>query len=187
MEFFELRGGVLKVKDPTILNVNEFNEIWEGDGTEEKEVANQWFKFLWLYCDYKSPFNDFPDKERKDKSLERCNLKESDVNSSLMKDAIKIYLEIENANPVIQAINSAKTLLHKIVDYVNVVDFDEKIEGGAQKGKLVHSIAEARKTIREMPDIVDTLKELRKAYLEEIKEIDSTRKNTAKGLWDDLE
>jgi len=187
MEVFELKAGRLKIKDANILLIPEFQVLWDSDSSKEKIKVFEMFKFLYLYCDYKSPFNDFNDTKRKEESLLRTTLSSKDLETPNMKAAAKIYIAIENTNPVIKAIGGAKKLLDKMQDYIEEVDFTEKIDGGAQKGKLVHSIAEARKTIIEMPLIVEKLRELRKAYEEETKEVVDYRKNTKPSVWSDIE
>lgn len=187
MEFFEIKANVLKLKDEQIYAVTEFENLYNADTTKDKSRSFQYFRFLYLYCDYKSPFSDFEDKERFKKSLERADLTRDEVDNDLIKNCIKVYQEIENSNPIIQAISGTKKLLDKIQIYINEVDFTEKIESGPQKGKLVHSIAEARKTIIEMPRIVSELKKLLDVYKEELQGKVNYRKNTEASIWSNVE
>lgn len=188
MEFFKLdSGGTLKIKDEHIFVLPEFKDIWQSDKSEDKKKAFEIFKFLYLYCDFKSPFADLSDRERKLESTKRCSINEDDIASELVKKAINLYFKIELSNPVIKAIAGAKKLLDKMQDYIEEVDFTEKIEKGTQQGKLVHSISEARKTIIEMPTIIERLRQLRKAYEEETTEKVDYRKNTQRSVWRDIE
>lgn len=182
MKLFKYENFKLSINQPELLLIREFKDLIDSDKSKEKVKAFKYFTYIYLILDWNSPYVDYTEQNKKDKALFDAGLKEKDLDDVLFTEAYTKYDEIVNSNRILRYAKSQWKMLDKLEEYVDTVDLTEIVESGPQKGKLVHSIAEARKTVKEMPELIEKAKEVRKQVQEELKESTGARGNVEQPL-----
>lgn len=190
MKLFEYdeAGKHLSLNKPEIMLVKEFACILEQDKSKDKKEAFKRFVYAYLVTDWKSPYLFVPEDEKNTMALTDSGLEEEDLKEPSMQALLDKYRRLMESNIVVQQINAANILLEKIASYARSVDLTETIESGPQKGRLVHSVKEARDTIEKMPKLIVQAREIRKLLDEELEEQNQKfRKNDNMGSINELE
>lgn len=175
MKIFEYKDFKLQLNQPEILLVKEFADVIKADRSKDKSKSFRWFTYIYLMIDWSSPYVDYTDQLRKEKALSDAGLKEEDLEDKVFQAVYVKYDEIVNSNRILRYAKSQWKLLDKIEEYVDSVDLTEIVESGPQKGKLVHSVRDARDTVKQMPELIEKAKEVRKQVQEELKESTGAR------------
>lgn len=183
MKLFEYENFNLVINLPEVLLIKEFKDVWESDKSPNKEYAMKIFTFGYLYCDFQSPFSEFEEADKKQESLKSAGLTEDDINTDCVKAFIEMYLKIVNSNRIIRYIKSTWALLDKLEKYALEVDLTKTITSGSHKGRLLHSVRDARDTVKQMPELIIKAKELRELLKEEMKKSDAVRGDLSKGYF----
>lgn len=186
---YDPNSKTLTLNQPEILTIKEFKEVFEDDKSKDKSKAFKRFVYAYLTTDWKSPYLFFPESEKFEMALEDSGLEKKEIESdNKLQALLEKYKKLMDSNIVVQQINAANTLLEKIAAYSKTVDLTETIESGPQKGKLVHSIKDARDTIEKMPKLIMQAREIRKLLDEELEEQNQKfRKNNTVGTMNELE
>lgn len=154
IKFFELDNQwKLTLNVEELLLHSEFATLINADDSENKSEAFKRFKYIYLMCDWQSTFINFTEKDRIKESLVACELRKSDITPDV-KRAMKLYIKIRDSNPILRYAQSQKTIMDKLVDYSEEVNFNDKVEEGAHKGKLVHSTRDAQNQVLKMPEMI---------------------------------
>ncbi len=182
MKIFDYKDFVLSINKVELLLVPEFKAVFTWDKTKDKSKAFRVFTYIYLMLDWSSIYIDYTEENRKVRSIDSSGLTEKEIELDVVKNAFNKYYEIINSNRILRYAKAQWQLLDKIEIYVDSVDFTEVIESGPQKGRLVHSVKEARDTIKQMPELIDKAKEVRKQVQDELKESTGARGNQEQPL-----
>lgn len=164
-ELFKLGTDFLVELDKEwISTVKEFKTILvrdkgtKGDGQARKKLqAQKEFTFIYHYCDYRSKFIDYSERDRIKHALKNAELEPNlDIYKDReLSDAIEVYKALQST-PSLKMIKSLKEGIHtghrvvdRIIDYLNK-KLDELEEGG--------SLEETVKTINGKNVLVDPIK-----------------------------
>src|SRR5690606_41881009 len=116
--------------------------------------------------DFRSPFENYAEKEREDEALAISGLTKAKVNSD--KDlwaAIEKYQELlANSSKTLQGLRSMKYAIDKMYDYLETIDFTERDE----KGALVNNPKTIQAIIKDMPSVSKSLNELEELVKQEM-------------------
>jgi hypothetical protein len=182
MKLFKYENFQLSLNEPEILLVKEFKTLFDSDKSKGKTKSFNYLTYIYLMLDWSSPYIDYTDDLKKERALLDSGLKEDSLKDPLFQDVYSKYDEIINSNRILRYAKSQWKLLDKIEEYVESVDLTEIVESGPQKGKLVHSVRDARDTVKQMPELIEKAKEVRKQVQEELKESTGARGNQEQPL-----
>lgn len=123
MRLFRLVNHKLELVRDELLTITEFRKVLEfGTG---KYTPEQYFIFIYHYCDYTSPYSSYPDEIRFTKAVYEAGFELDYKIDDIVKDAVKRYLEIRET-PTIKSLKSANkallasdTLIGSIVKKLN--------------------------------------------------------------------
>lgn len=169
MKAFNYDKFQLTLNEPEILLVPEFKCLFERDKTKNKTKVFSEFTYIYLMLDWNSPFKEYSDVEREKESLISSGLTEKDIDTSVVA-AMNKYNEIKNSNRILRYIKSTWTLLDKLDEYCNTVDLTSTIDEGPQRGRLIHSVRDARDTAKQMEELINKAKNLPNIFKEEMED-----------------
>lgn len=147
--------------------VKEFKTILDKDKSKDKQQALNYFKYLYLCENPKSPYYDFLEEERHTYALKDSNLK--DVPDYVL-EAKTLYHTLIYNKPVLRMLESMKKAMKSMEEYFETVNFYAKIDSGPKKGALLYSPKELLDVMKNAHYIIDQVKALEKRALEELKE-----------------
>lgn len=169
------------INNPSFLLLSPVQQLIEG----QDSFAG--LSFLYLYLDPNSVLSELQDDYRMERAAELSKFDLSIVDANVLDEAVRTYKEIILSNKILTYIKDTETLIESITKYCREVDLTETIEAGPQKGKLVHSVAEARRTIKDLPDLIKTAQELRELAKREMENNEGSSKirgDIEKGLFE---
>lgn len=175
IKIFTLDNNKLQLNHSEILLVKEFREVMESDKSRDKKAAYRLFHYVYLLCDWQSPYFEYKEEEKQKVAKKDAGILPKDLKNPLLQPLIDKYTEVRDSNRVIRYIQSAWQLLDKISEYTEIVDFNEKIMQGPRTGALVHSVKEARDTVLKMQELIEHCRALNKMHKEEMKEEEDTK------------
>jgi len=157
-----------------------------GDGSGKyKKQATREFTYIFHMYDFRSPFENYAEKEREDEALAISGLTKAKVNSD--KDlwaAIEKYQErLANSSKTLQGLRSMKYAIDKMYDYLETIDFTERDE----KGALVNNPKTIQAIIKDMPSVSKSLNELEELVKQEMEGEVGLRGDAEKGYDEDPE
>jgi hypothetical protein len=167
------------VISPDAAAIPPFRKIWERDKSKEKHKATQELSYIYFVYDFKSPYNIYPEEDRKIK-----------VNTDFIKDpdwtpdpevlvAIDEYKEFQRTYSM-RFLESARGLADKLSTYFDEVDFNATDESG----KPIYSAKDAVSNLKQVGDVIESLDKVEEKVK---KEIDSKAKVRGKKIIRDRE
>lgn len=126
--------GSLELNTHEILLVKEFEALWDKDRNKCKEdpTGNRrlraWkeFKYIWLFADWKSPYQQFLEMEKHKAALEDSGLTEDEWNDQIFRAAVRKYIEIKDSSRILSLIKTAFRTLEKMRVFLDNIDLDER-------------------------------------------------------------
>lgn len=164
--------GSLKLNVYEILLVKEFAALWdvernkcEEDPTGEKHLrAWKEFKYIWLFVDWKSPYQQYLEHEKHKAAMEDSGLTEEEWNDPLFREAIKKYIDIKDSR-VLRLIKTAYRVLEKMRIQLDNIDLDER---DPINNKPIWKGKDILDNIASIGVITDRLKELELNYKKDL-------------------
>lgn len=150
-------------------------------GSVEKFI--EYLKYAALTVSVKSPYYEYEMKERAQKAFENCTLDKEDLRIPELHKFLAEYKEISEQNRIIKLVNSMYSGIDKLCSYFETVDFTKEIESGAHKGKLVHDPSKLVSAIEKADKLLNSLTNLRKKMLEEMKQDSGNRGGAETGFF----
>ena len=109
MRLFRLNNQKLELVRDELLTIKEFKAIIEfGKGKYEVE---QYFVFIYHYCDYTSPYSSEEDSKRFEKAVFEADLESGYQMDELVKAAVKKYIEIRDTATIKSLKGANKSLM----------------------------------------------------------------------------
>lgn len=126
MGFFKIENHVLILDKEEIRLIPEYRELLvrdkgkSGDDRNSKIRCYKEFAYIYFYADYKSPYIDFPDKQRDIESKKDARLEEDWKPDNAVKLAIDkyIFLQPSSANKILTSLQRGLVLSSLVVDKV---------------------------------------------------------------------
>jgi hypothetical protein len=139
---------------PAVLNVPEFKALWKRDKNRGKKHAYSELSYIYYICDFKSPYRNYPDVERRVKVMsEYCvkSLGEDWKPDAKVEEAIRKYEEL-HVTPSLKYLESVEGVIHKIRQYMdNVIINEDTLK------TIVDSTEKANKIILGLPKLKDAV------------------------------
>lgn len=123
----------IPVPTQEFLLIEEFKDLYtpqynlgfpDDKGGKFKKRGLSESRFLFFYCDYKSEFAKYPEKERKEEALSAAGLPADYKISERLEKAIVRYNNLKTSRNL-RLLKSANTAIDKLELYFNSIDFTE--------------------------------------------------------------
>lgn len=146
--------NTLEINDYEVFLIKEFKTLHDRDTSKDKSRLYKELTYIYLMIDWKSPYSDSPDIERHEAAFIDAGLTKEMFADPDFRAACKKYQEIQNSNIGIKAVESARGIVFKLIDYFdNKVDFSDRLDSGAPVYKakdIISEIANLSKVLEEL-------------------------------------
>lgn len=119
MGLFKEEAGKVQV-DLEIKIIPEFAAIIRSDKDRHKRWTQKIFEYIYMVYDFRSPYNIYTFSKRKERLLKHLDLTEKEVSTSLVEDAIKTYVEL-NETPTTKILSKTQETLLTSVDVMDKI------------------------------------------------------------------
>lgn len=172
---FDNSDNSVIVNEPEILLIREFSALWSNDRNKTKEDpkgskksrAYRELTYIWLMCDWSSPYSDYTEQERHKEALKDAGLTEEEWNDPTFRAACRKYRELQDSSRALKLIKSAQGVVDKITDYFDTLDIQER---DAVTGKPIFKTKDVMGELKEVSNVVEQLKTLEFLYKKEQEE-----------------
>lgn len=156
-----------------ILLIKEFAELWKADRNKTKEdpkgikkhKAFRELLYIWLMCDWASPYSDYSEQERHKEALNDAGLTEEEWNDPTFRAACRKYRELQNSSRSLKLIKAAQGVVDRITDYFDTLDVQER---DPVTGKPIFKVKDIMAEMAQVSDVIDQLKTLELMYKKEM-------------------
>ena len=150
MRLFDIEKGRV-IMNPTSLWIPEFKKLWNRDKSETKAKASAEISYIVFMYDYRSPYRDYSESDRRDKVVQDCFPDEQDwVPDEAISKAVERFRELqETANS--RLLQAAKVAADKLTDYFRNVDASaatEIVRNLKELGTVVKSLDALEKQVQ---------------------------------------
>jgi hypothetical protein len=167
MSIFAFKDGKVAI-EPLNLTIPEFKEIYDRDTSKDKIIAYIELCYVYHMSDFKSPYNNYDDKD-KDHKIRYDYIKDPKWNpDNLILNAISKYKEI-NETPSLKLLKDCRKAIEKVRTYVSTVDMDEV----DSKGNKANKITDLSKVISDVGKMVESLDKIEERVKKE--ELNNTK------------
>lgn len=165
--------GSLELNLHEILLVKEFEAIWDLDrnkceedpkGTKRLKAWKE-FKYIWLFADWKSPYQQYLEHEKHHACMEDSGLTEEEWNDPVFRAAMRKYIDIIGSSRVLKLIKTAFRTLEKMRVSLDNIDIDER---DPVTNKPIFKPKEILESIASIGTMANKLKELEIDYTKEL-------------------
>lgn len=161
--------GSLELNVHEILLVKEFETLWDlernkckEDPTGKKRLrAWREFKYIWLFVDWKSPYQQYLEMEKHKASMIDSGLTDEEWNDQDFRNAVRKYIEIKDSSRILSLIKTAFRTLEKMRVFLDNVDLEER---DAVSNKPIWKGKDILDNIGSIATMTDKLKELELNY-----------------------
>lgn len=169
---FDNVNNEVVVNEPEILLVKEFADLWDvkrnktksdTKGTKRTRAYRE-LVYIWLMCDWASPYSDYTEQERHQECLKDANLTEEEWNDPTFRAACRKYRELQNSSRSLKLIKAAQGTVDKITDYFDTIDLMERDE---VSGKPIYKVKDVMNEMSNVSSIIEQLKTLEILYKKE--------------------
>lgn len=165
--------GALKLNTYEILLVKEFEALWdldrnkcENDPVGEKRLrAWREFKYIWLFADWKSPYQQYLEMEKHKAAMSDSLLSDEEWNDCLFRAAVKKYIEIKDSSRILSLIKTAFRTLEKMRVSLDNIDLEER---DPVNNKPIWKAKDILDSIGSIGTMSDKLKELELNYKKDL-------------------
>lgn len=165
--------GSLKLNVHEILLVKEFEALWDLDRNKCSEDPTgikrlrAWreFKYIWLFADWKSPYQQYLEMEKHKAAMEDSKLTEEEWNDPKFRAAVRKYIEIKDSSRVLSLIKTAFRTLEKLRISLDNVDLEER---DPISNKPIWKAKDILDSIGSIGTMADKLKELELNYKKDL-------------------
>lgn len=183
--------GSLELNLHEILLVKEFEALWDKERNKcsEDPTGNRrlraWkeFKYIWLFADWKSPYQQYLEMEKHKAALEDSGLTDDEWNDPNFRAAVRKYIEIKDSSRILSLIKTAFRTLEKMRVFLDNIDLDER---DPVTNKPIWKGKDILDNIGSIGIMADRLKELELNYKKDIAEQNTKlRGDVAPGFMDE--
>lgn len=165
--------GSLSLNTYEILLVKEFEALWDvernkcdKDPTGKKRLrAWREFKYIWLFADWKSPYQQYLEMEKHKAALEDSHLTIEEWNDPTFRAAVRKYTEIKNSSRILSLIKTAYRTLEKMRVSLDNIDLEER---DPINNKPIWKAKDILGDIASIGTMADKLKELELNYKKDL-------------------
>ena len=158
----------LKINEYEILLIKEFAALWDIERNKCKEDPKwtkrlrAWreFKYIWLFCDWKSPYQQYLERQKHDAAMEDSGLTQEEWDDPVFHAAVRKYMEIKDSSRILSLIKTAYRTLEKMRVSLDNIDLEER----DNNSKPIFKAKDVLADIASIGVMADKLKELELNY-----------------------
>ena len=191
MKFFLFNNATneIVVNEPEVMLVKEFADLWKPSRNKTKkdpkgEKRTRAFRelaYIWLMCDWASPYADYSEQERHEECLKDAGLTEKEWADPVFREAVRKYRDLQNASRSLKLIKSTQQVVDKIIDYFDTIDLQER---DPVTSKPVYKVKDVMAEMNTIPQLVEDLKQLEILYKKEQEQENGLMGNVEIGAFD---
>lgn len=151
----------------------DLSELINNDTSIKKYNSFELLKYFWFVYSLspKNPYIGFSTEERKRKAYNSIDEQVfNDYYDTDIFNRIESKFLIFSRDLELEYIDSALKGIETLIEYLKVVNFNQIIEGGANKGKLLHSEVNLQKVLEKSGTNIKLIKELKNNLQELLEE-----------------
>lgn len=191
MKFFvyDKENECVVLSDIGLLLIKEFNALMEParnksktDKTgKTKERAFKEFSYIYLFCDWSSPYASLPEQDKHQAALQNSGLSNIEFDDPEFRAACNKYIEIQNSSLPLRLLQGAMKSIGSLIEYLNRIDLNER---DPLTGKPIYKSKDLIAEIKGCKDVIVGLNELEIQVKKEIEPSTGLRGNTEAGFYD---
>lgn len=183
--------GSLELNVHEILLVKEFETLWDLDRNKcsedptGKKRLRAWkeFKYIWLFADWKSPYQQYLEMEKHKAAMEDSGLSDEEWNDPTFRAAVRKYIEIKDSSRILSLIKTAFRTLEKMRVSLDNIDLEER---DPVNNKPIWKAKDILDSIGSIGTMTDKLKELELNYKkDQIESSSKVRGGLERGFMDE--
>lgn len=183
--------GSLELNVHEILLVKEFEALWDLDRNKcsedptGKKRLRAWkeFKYIWLFADWKSPYQQYLEMEKHKAAMEDSGLSDEEWNDPTFRAAVRKYIEIKDSSRILSLIKTAFRTLEKMRVSLDNIDLEER---DPVNKKPIWKAKDILDSIGSIGTMTDKLKELELNYKkDQIESSSKVRGGLERGFMDE--
>ena len=186
---FDNSANDVQINTPEVLLIREFAALWEPSRNKTKEDpkgskrtrAFREFTYIWLMCDWASPYSDYTEQERHTEAMKDARLTEKEWTDPTFRAACRKYRELQNSSRSLKLIKAAQDVVDKITDYFETLDLQER---DPVSGKPIFKTKDIMAELSNVSDVIDQLKTLEVLYKREQEQDNGLMGNVEIGAFD---
>ena len=186
---FDNSANEVTINEPEILLIREFADLWDISRNKTKEDpkgskrsrAYREFTYIWLMCDWASPYSDYTEQERHTEAMKDARLTEKEWTDPTFRAACRKYRELQNSSRSLKLIKAAEDVVDKITDYFETLDLQER---DPISGKPIFKTKDVMAELSNVSDVVEQLKALEVLYKREQEQDNGLMGNVEIGAFD---
>ena len=176
------------VNEPEVLLIKEFAALWEAKRNITKEDpkglrrtrAYREFTYIWLMCDWSSPYSEYSESDRHQECLKDANITEQEWADADFRAACRKYRELQNSSRALKLIKAAQGMVDKITDYFDTLDLTLTDD----VGKPIYKTKDVMAEMQSVSKVVEELKTLEYMYKKEQEAESDIRGDAEAGFMD---
>lgn len=186
---FDNSANDVQINTPEVLLIREFAALWEPSRNKTKEDpkgskrtrAFREFTYIWLMCDWASPYSDYTEQERHEEAMKDAKLTEKEWTDPTFRAACRKYRELQNSSRSLKLIKAAQDVVDKITDYFETLDLQER---DPVSGKPIFKTKDIMAELSNVSDVIEQLKTLEVLYKREQEQDNGLMGNVEIGAFD---
>lgn len=186
---FDNSANDVQINTPEVLLIREFAALWEPSRNKTKEDpkgskrtrAFREFTYIWLMCDWASPYSDYAEQERHEEAMKDAKLTEKEWTDPAFRAACRKYRELQNSSRSLKLIKAAQDVVDKITDYFETLDLQER---DPVSGKPIFKTKDIMAELSNVADVIEQLKTLEVLYKREQEQENGLMGNVEIGAFD---
>lgn len=186
---FDNSANDVQINTPEVLLIREFAALWEPTRNKTKEDpkgskrtrAFREFTYIWLMCDWASPYSDYTEQERHEEAMKDAKLTEKEWTDPTFRAACRKYRELQNSSRSLKLIKAAQDVVDKITDYFETIDLQER---DPVSGKPIFKTKDIMAELSNVSDVIEQLKTLEVLYKREQEQDNGLMGNVEIGAFD---
>ena len=186
---FDNSANDVQINTPEVLLIKEFAALWDPTRNKTKEDpkglkrtrAFREFTYIWLMCDWASPYSDYTEQERHEEAMKDAKLTEKEWTDPTFRAACRKYRELQNSSRSLKLIKAAQDVVDKITDYFETLDLQER---DPISGKPIFKTKDVMAELSNVSDVVEQLKALEVLYKREQEQDNGLMGNVEIGAFD---
>lgn len=139
------------IVDPEYLLIPEFKTLWDQDKSKDKAKAYKELAYVYFMSDYKSPYNNYLEQERKDIVKKDFMNDEKYQETEQVKAAIAKYESLQET-PSMRMLKASRKAQEKITKYFETgvcdIDVRELMMTLASIGKSIESVDKVEEKVK---------------------------------------
>ncbi len=188
MDLFKLQDYELEINKAEVLLVKEFADLWDtnrnkgvGDNRGyEKKRAFKEFQFMYLVYDWKSPYSEYSDQEKREAAQSDSSLTDKQLTDDKFLAACKKYQELQDSR-MLKLLRSAYRAVDELRIYFENIDLQDI---DPETGKPIHSAKDLISNISNLGKTVEGLSQLEYMVKKEKEQERGLRGQQEAGMFD---